>query len=74
MPDAGRAAAPHCELADLFREARCFAIVRYDTASGRVRDVVGLFRDPTDAAGYVDEYRVPRCEVVPATAVVPRMP
>jgi hypothetical protein len=53
---------------------QCFAIVRFKTAPGGVRDVVGLFRNPAEAAGYIDEYRLQGCQVVPATAVVPRMP
>jgi hypothetical protein len=55
--------------------SHCYAIVQYDVASARlVRRVVGLFGDVTGAENYARLSGYHLYDIVPATAVTPKVP
>jgi hypothetical protein len=69
-----RAPTRHDRLVYLPAASHCYAIIQYDPASARlVRRVVGLFSDVGCAEAYARDGGYHLYDVVPATAVIPKL-
>jgi len=68
------APARHDRLVYFPAASHCYAIVQYDAASAHlVRRVVGLFSDADCADSYARDGGYHLYDVVPATAVIPKL-